>query len=278
MTNISTESKLPQIKEPTGRYSLNSKQIHLLKLTYKFRYVTSSLIASYKGISRVSANKSLKILLERGYLGQKYNNRYRIQGKGPRYYLVPKALKLLRNEYKLNPKALHNMYKNKSLSSAFINHNLDVFSVYLGLRDKYPEVFSVFTRVELTPYDYFPTPKPDLYLNRHKKTSELTNEYILNIFSNVPLFIIKKRLDNLIRHYDSGDWEATTEGDYPAILLVCANIRTENSLRKHTYLNLENRGIDELRIYSTTTYKLTSPETSKLIWQDIYESKRLVSL
>ena len=278
MTNKVTESKLPQINKPAKRYSLNSKQIHLLKLTYKFRYVTSSLIASYRGTSKVSANKSLKILLDQGYLGRKYNNKYRIAGKGPRYYLLPKSLKVLRGEPNISPKALHNMYKSKSLSSKFIDHNLDVFGVYLVLRDKHPKIFDIFTRVELTPYDYFPRPKPDLYLNKHNETGDLTNEYILDIFTNVPLFIIKKRVNDLIRHYDLGDWEAETETDYPAILLVCANTRTENSLRSYIYETLDDKGIDELRIYTTSLKVLASAETKKPTWASIYENSRAVNL
>lgn len=85
------------------------------------------MLAEYKGISRINTNKALRILLDQEYIGSKYEKAYKLQGKGPRYYLTSKALKLLRNDPKLNDQRLTNMYKNKSLSDSFMEHNIEVF-------------------------------------------------------------------------------------------------------------------------------------------------------
>jgi hypothetical protein len=263
----------------TQRYSLNAKQIYVLKLMYKFRFITSSLLASYKGINVSSSKRALKILLDQKYIGKKYEKEYRIQGKGTRYYLLPEALKLLRAGHDLNEQVLLNMYKNKSLSSTFIDHNIDIMTVCVRLRGQYPDSFHIFTKSELGTFGYFPDPKPDLFLNRIKPSENMPNEYMLDIFTDPRLFLIKKRMDAYIEHYDTGDWEDVAETDYPVILIACPDSRAERSIQRYITKTLDSMGIDELRVYTTTTKALLSPETQNTnIWSNVFEPERVTSL
>lgn len=258
------------------RYTLNAKQIHVLKLLYKFRFITASLLAEYKSISRVSSNQSLQVLLDQEYIGRYYENDFRIERKGPRYYLAPKALRFLKDAQDINEQALHSMYKNKTVSSGFIDHNLDVLKAYLSIRD---DSFDIFTKSELGIFDYFPEPKPDLYINRIDPLDDTPNEYLLDIFTDTQTFVIKKRIKLYIEHYDSGEWEAESETDYPAILVVCPSARVEKQIQEHAATILDNAGIDELQIYTTTIKALLGARGSEVsIWSSVYEPERLLHL
>ncbi len=264
------------MNKTTQRYSLNANQIHVLKLMFKFRFVTSSLLARYKGISRISINKTLKILLDQQYIGAHYDKSYKIQGKGASYYLAPKALHLLKHTHKLNEQVLHAMYKNKSVSRGFIDHNLDVFSAYLKIRASYPERFHIFTKYELADHDYFISPAPDLYLSGTDTAENQYHDYLLDIFTDTQLFIIKKRIAAYIEHYESGEWEAEADTPYPVILIVCPDSRMEERLQTHIAKILDNTGIDDLVFYTTTSKALAS--SNEAIWSNAIEPDATLTL
>lgn len=266
------------MKTSSHKSSLNSKQLRLINLTYKFRYITPIQMAKYERLTSRAINYRLKILEDVGYIGKFYDSSYKLAGKGASYYLTIKGINCLKSQPGINLHSLRLMYKNKSLSEAFIAHNLDVFSVYLNLRDNYPGVFNMFTRSELGDFDYFPEPKQDLYLHRVAKSTNKPIDYLLEIFTDTPTFIIKKRLALYINHYDEDDWQYTTKTDYPVLLIACPNPRVEDSIGKHLIKILDNMGIDELAIYTTTVKALMSSNNTKTIWRSIYEPDGLVEL
>src|ERR1039457_3276306 len=110
------------------RNKLNVKQIQILKLLYKFRFVTGNLVAEHKGIRRSAVNNGFTILLDQELIARHYDVSYKIQGKGASYYLTPKAVRLLRDSYKLNETTLCTMLKNKRLSEVFVKHNLTIMA------------------------------------------------------------------------------------------------------------------------------------------------------
>jgi len=258
---------------------LNDKQVHLLKMMYKFRFVSSSVLAGYKGVRVSAINKSLNILVDHGYIARNYRKDYRILGKGASFYLKPKGLTYLRDNFKLNEKVLHAMYKNNSVGQAFIDHNLAVLSVYLALRNSYPDTFHIFTKTELADYNYFPVPLPDLYLNRIKPLSNNQNEFIVEVLTDSQFYVAKKRFACFLEHFDSGEWEAEVETSYPIILFVCPDSRIEKRLQNHIANVLDGAGIDDLGIYTTTNRALVGQkEANKAIWSSVYEPEKLISL
>ncbi len=219
---------------------------------------------------------ALERLVENGYLDKRVTGNELFQNKGARYYLTTESVKLLRSEG-VNEKALHIMYNNKSVSESYIDQYTNTFKVYLALRASYAETFHIFTKTELTKYSYMPEPRPDLYLNRIKP-SATTNEYILHIYTDKALFIIKKEFAALLEHFDSGDWEASSKTDYPTILLVCADSSMEKKLQHHIYKTLDNAGIDDLQIYLTTMKALKVSDATAAVWSSVYEPGKLTAL
>lgn len=189
------------MRSTSHKSKLNEKQIHLLKLVYKFRFVTSSLLAKYKGISISAVNYSLEVLLSLGYLDRRFDKKFKLLGKGACYYLTAQGKNYLREHTEFSHNPLHAIYNNKTVGQIFIDHNIDVFRAFLSLRDSYPGAFHIFTKSELGDYDYFPKPVPDLYLNRIKIVDDRPNEYMLDIFADTQLFIIKKRIALYLEHF-----------------------------------------------------------------------------
>lgn len=260
-------------------YSLRKKQVHTLILTYKFRFITSSLLADFRSISQKNSNKSLKILLEHGYLDKNFEKSYIIEGKGPRYYLTRKSITYLRETTSIDPRALRVMYKNGALSTTFIEHSLEVMKVYLQLRTLYPGDFETFTKIELYPFASLPPSRPDLYLRGVSTNKGNVQEYMLDIVSNDPFFVIKKRINRFIEHYDSEVWLNEDRSRYPTILLVCPDNTLQDKVRGYVQRLLSATGIDEVTFLTTTNELLNkSSVNDKAIWQRISVMRPLVAL
>ena len=264
------------MEKPSKHNTLNAKQLHLLKLAYKFRFITAPLMADYKGLkSRHAMYMTLERLAKQKYLGKRTDSNSNFQNKGIRYYLTPDGLKVLKDKYGFSNSAIFALYKNNIVSENFIEQYSDTLRVYLRLRASYPEVFHMFTKTELLDYDNFPEQLPNLYLNRIQSSELTTSEYMAYILPPTQLFILKKFLNMLLEHFDSGDWEE----DYPTIVLVCPDSGTEERVQKHIASTLDSAGIDDLLIYTTSLKALLNSDKQNLtIWSSVYEPGKLLSL
>jgi hypothetical protein len=244
--------------------ALSPNQIHLLKIIYKFRFVTADLVADYRGGNKRDVNRALTLLLKQEYVSRRYDSSYKLLGKGARYYLAPKALKLLRDEHGLNEDVLHARYKDKSVGEPFAEHTLGIFRAALGIRAVYPDTFDILTRAEMAGFDYFPQNMPDLSLHRIKPSKTKPNDYLIDIYEDPRAFIIQKRVDQYIEHFEDGAWG---DDDYPMILLVCPNKRLEAKLDKYIEDKFDDNYLDDMDMIIRTT----SPDqlTSKIDLQAV---------
>lgn len=264
------------MSKQTKRYSLNTNQIQLLKTLYRFRFITSNFLATYKHINRFNSRKSLEVLKDQDYIASHYDSSYKLLGKGARYYLTTKGLKYLRENTELNQAVLHAMYKNKSVTDGFVDHCVAANDVYLTFRDSYPGTFKIFTRSDNAEFDYFPDPRPDLFLDRLEPATNQTNEYFIEFYHDKLLGYARKRFDALLQHYEDGEWG---EDDYPTLCFVLADTRNENAFVAYVQKMLDSNGMDdEIRVLTTSIKALLmSPEATE-IWTDVLSPNDLISL
>jgi len=259
---------------PKYRRPLNPNQLNTLLFLFKFRFITSHLLSkAFGNKSRRTTHQTLKTLEEQRYVAKRYDSSYKLQGRQATYYLLPKAVRELKARYSFGESILKTYLRNSSLSESFIDHHLDIVKAYINLKALYPNEFHIFTKYELANFDYFPNPKPDIYLKRIKPSSNNPNEYLLDIYSNSPLFVIRRRVFNLISHFETNDWS----GKYPTILLACSNSKTESKVQSFSLKKLENLEITELSIYTTTPSNLKSSNQTE-IWSDVNEPEKLICL
>ena len=238
----------------------------MLRLPQLNRYHLAN-IKNHK--DHVTAYLLLEKLTTNGYLIKRYNNKYKIAGKNAVYSLAKPAVKLLRDSHEFCEPVLNAMYKNATVTEGSIEQHLEILKIYNVLKAHYIDSFDVFTKNELFDQDYFPDPRPDLYLRRHDVTHK-PSEFMLFVVNDIQLFVIKKKLKPWLTHYDEAGWD----GDYPTILLVCGTQSIETRTRAYLVgLELE----DELRILTTTKKSLLESDTSE-IWMDYRTDQMLMTI
>jgi DNA-binding HxlR family transcriptional regulator len=270
--------------EPKYRRPLNNDQLDVLYTLYHYRFATSTQLAAYhERTSNKHIQKRLKILEDQGYIAKRYDKTYKLQGKPAEYYLTPKGAKILQPLFDkgyISDQAIKNRYKDKTASRKFIDHNLDILSVYLQLKTMYPKKLEIF----LTPimlkredYDYFPKWKPDIYftIKGGEKGQGKTHQYFLDIFDeHIPFFIRVRRIKSYIIYADSGEWE----GEFPTILMVCENSSTQKRLRRRITKELNEVYDDDTRFYTTTMGEFIAGVSDRAVWQYVTDTETFSNL
>lgn len=247
-----------------------AKQDYILTLIYKFRFITTYTLAVYHNQSdHTVAYRSLEKLTDYGYLLKRYDNYAKIDRRSAIYSLSKAGIAHLRDAHKYDQLALHAMYKNDRVTTSYAELHMELLQIFNRLKRAYPDEFDIFTRVELIDQDYFPEPRPDLYLRRHDFTHR-PSEFMLFKVDDVLLFMIKKKLKSWLTHYEEDGWD----GDYPTILLICATQSIENRVRPYL-ISLELD--DELRVLLTTKKSALEGDTRGL-WTDYRTDQLLMDL
>lgn len=257
----------------TRRNKLNQNQLELLLLIYKFRFVSIPLLSKSRKISAVAVFNTLNILLDKKLVLRRYDKSYKFSGKPASFALSKDAITLLKAHPGLSDTYLHSLYKNPSLSSQFADHCIEIYKTYLTLNQQYPDTFSIYTRAELVDYeDSYLKPLPDLVLKR--KDSETTPEmYFLDILKDSQLWLIKKRINTYIEHYESGDWE---EEIYPTVLFVCEDSNAEKKVLEYAEQAKDNAFIEDGELIIMTTTRKALQSNDREIWSS--QEKHLSSL
>jgi hypothetical protein len=232
----------------TARKSLNTKQLHILYALYKFRYGTEELLAQHQGnVSRRYMHERVRILCEQEYIGRRYDGNYRIAGKPAYYYLLPKGIAVLKQRPDdFNYQVLRNIRKDVTGSDKFVEHSLNVFAVYIEMKKSYGDSFKFFTASYLHQYDYFPKPLPDGYVSIQQPGEGASKHFIVECFDDTkPGFVIKKRIEQLLEHADSGEWPSAC---YPELLFVCCTEALKKKVEKWSAKVLEASWVDDLMI------------------------------
>lgn len=243
---------------------LTKSQLDLLTLLYKFRFATTSLLATHRHKNPVTIYGTLQILLKNKYIAKNYSASYKLAGRGAEYYLTNAGILYLRDNDLFNDAVLHAMYKNKHLGQPFIQKCLLIYQTYIHLLVQYKANMKIYTRSELQGAVGFPEPLPDLYITTGKE-----NSYLLDIFTDNLFFLVKKRIDQLLAHYESGDWD---EGAYPTLLLVFTDSRIETKAQAYIEKKKDDSFIeDEDLTILTTTQKALTDGNGKEIWSKILD-------
>jgi len=263
--------------EPKQHYKLNQKQLALLHLIYRFRFVTTELVAQYQG--RKSADivrPRLTALAEMGYIGRKYDASYKLQGKHAAFYLLPDGMRALRRQpragYEYSQNVLHNIHKDKDASDQFIEHNLEILKAYAKLRTIYGDQLQFFTKSDLAVYDHFPQPLPDAYLTI--EASEGNKQYFLDVHHEArPLFVSARRIKQYADYADSQQWELT-ETELPEILALCDSTTMQLRLQK----KLAKNSHPKVNFLLTSLQALLQAGSDARVWQQANDPDNVKTL
>lgn len=245
---------MKKAEEKKKERKLNKGQVEVLRLLYRYRFTTSELLAKAEHQKHLQVTRSRLATLEKqGYIGRRYDSSYKLLGKFAAFYLLPKGLQYLKSIDVAEPQAIKMMYNDRKASDKFVDFCLSVCRIAQALVSLYGKEARVFTRTELFDYDYFPQPKPDLYM-LIKRTQP--RHYFVDLYDDVtPAFVQAKKIKKYAEHYESGEWEST-ESTYPEIIVVCTNDKAEQRLRKKLLEGSPN----DLIVYTCTITRLESDD------------------
>lgn len=258
---------------PSHRKALNPKQLFLLHLIFKFRFVSSKHIVKSLGLkTEKTIYRRLRNLHEQGYLDRKFDSSYKLSGKPAAYFLARPAIRYLKANSNLNDKALHNMYFSDRLKTPFIDHCLTVYDVFITFKQRYGTTMDFYTKSEAYNFENMPTMLPDGYIVL-KRPNKANKEYFLDIFDDsLPHFT----MTNKIKAYKKLHQKEAWDGDFPNLLFICNSPKLERRVQNtaaRVFLSIEN-----INVYTTSLKALLSSQAkTDPIWSDVNEPDRLLS-
>ncbi len=250
---------------PNYRQSLNPGQLQILNLLYKFRYSTNDLFAAYFGKKdRSFVHKRMSILLERGLVGKRFSNTYRLHGKPGEYYLTPDGARKLQEAQGIEI-SIKSIYKDKELSEQFVRYSLELLAIYIQLRRQYGEALRFFTRAILSheDYDYFPQPLPNAYIRL--KAGKRDKQFFLEVLhDDQPWFVAVRKILLHIKYIEDRDWDGA-DTISPSILLICESGQLAKRVQKRIPKAMKDT-YDEHLIEFAVTSKESLFSGKKVIW------------
>lgn len=248
---------------------LSSQQQRVLKLLFKFRFISAQLLAQAMGISRPGVYQALEALVEKELVIKVYESEFRIDRKPAYYYLNKQGVTVVRKLMDVKESVVHTLYKNDIATPEFIEHCLTTAHYYVAIGRFVPADTDIFTKSELNHFTQFPKNRPDLYV----RTPD-GREAIIVIVDDKPLYIARKRLDEIIQHSEDGEWE----GEYPHICFILKHGNDKNSFLYTTGKKLEATGMDEDEICILATHVKAFKEGSDRLWSNAFNPKSFVRL
>jgi len=247
------------VKNPKFRKGISDNQKYLLIVLYKFRFVTTDLVAEFISKDRSTIYESFYVLEKQAYIQKLYDSTYRLRQRPATYCLASKGIRFLRDNTDLDQTTLRNFYKNNKTRQEHIDHCLNVFTIFLSLKRQTGKKFDIFTKYELNREANL-KPLPELYLKREGKSKK--PDYLLDIMpASTFSWLIRKR----IQQYE--DFADDSEYLQPNVLLVAGNESTEKRLFKLLYENYA-----DFKYFITQQQLLLNGKDGK-VWIDVGESE-----
>ena len=273
MTNTTSPHTIS--KQPKYRRPLNDKQILLLKLFYKFRFITVGLLQSAQGHKyQATHNDRLRVLYDQKYIGRHYNDTYRIDRRYAEYFILPDGINALKSLNIFKPTVLNNLYKDKTAKPQFIAHSLGIFELYNTVRRLYPDTFSFYTKIELSGREDMPDLLPDANL-RPIDPKSVKEFYLDSVDDLAQLLLVKRKIASYIKHCDSDEWQDTGKS-YPEVLLVTGLASTKKTLHKYIEKKLSYSGVD-INFYTSSKKALVESQyAGEKIWHKVGEDEPTV--
>lgn len=258
--------------------SLNPKQQDLLELIAKYRFITIANVQTFYGLkSRGGVHEKLSVLVKSGHLAFRYDRDYKFRYRAGSYYLTPKGLRAIQDSTPyITDATIRGAYADKNASEQLLDASNTVFEMVQNLTRLYPGM-KAFTPRQLSGFDYFPKPLPDLYL-AHIKEDE-TNRYFLYHLRDGKRYdvAVNARARQLIAYVESNQY-AESGNDFPVVLFVCDTPAIERLAGRLTR-SLLNKSYESMSVYTSSTGALLQQQTTdEAIWSSLETPDELIAL
>lgn len=242
----------------------SAKQIEILKLIYKFRFLNRSQIQSI-----FHHKQKNKIIIWLNQLTeQKYLKRYfdkQLAAIPAAYSLGAQARKyFIKNQktYKdVSVPLLDRVWRESSFTQKFKKHCMLVADIYISLiklvgrTDDGKGKLNFFAKTDLKGVAYLILPEPDGYFSLEDK-SGLVKRYFLDIFDDLPpRMVLRKRIKQYFSYFEKNYWQEHMKHDFPEIIIVCPDTTSKNYLNVFIKRQLREK-FDQLSFYLSLREKV----------------------
>jgi hypothetical protein len=258
--------------------SLNNSQYKLLTTIYSFRFSTRSLLSEYCGVpNNTSFYSRLQILQKHEYIATHYDKAYRLAGREAEFYLLPKGLRALHDAgfLEVSDTMQKALYKDKTVGRDFIGHQVQLMRIRNKLVSTHEDL-QIFTVRDIQALDYFPKPRPDLFLSV-KKGENVIRCFLEYVPAGTVNSKLRKRLEYLTRYYEEDDW-SDTDTPFPAVLFVAETKLAEVSLRKLIARERYHSGTDVTYYTATQKSIFEMSADNSAVWIEAADANNLSSL
>jgi predicted transcriptional regulator len=244
---------------------LTNQQVRILKLLFKFRFLTTPTLSDIMKVQRPSAYEALEQLVQKELLTKVYKPEYRIDRRPAYYYLNKAGVTTVRKVLDVKESVVHALYKNDEMTDEFIQHSIKLAQCYSAITRFLPESTDIFSKTEINRFGQFPKNRPDMYI----RTPD-GREVIVVIADDKPLYIVRKRLEEILTHSEDEGWE----GDYPTVCFVLKDNSAKNSFLYTTFKKLDAMGmdVDNFNVLATTLTSFSADDSQ--IWSSVYSPKQ----
>jgi hypothetical protein len=228
--------------------SITTKQLEILILLYRFRFLTRIHIQQFlhhKNHTRITP--WLKDLTNKHIINRIYSQTQENINKPAIYYLATKRKPILSNQKQCTGQALQRVYREKYRSKSFIANSLFLvdlcFHFQKAAQDQQAECH-FYTATDLLTVNYAPLPLPSAYLTI-LQPNKVIKRYFLEVFSDsIPMFAIRRRIQQYCRYYQSNYWQDHNADPFPKIFVICPTERIKKSLLYFIPKLLEEQEVD----------------------------------
>ncbi|MCX6727526.1 MAG: MarR family winged helix-turn-helix transcriptional regulator [Candidatus Saccharibacteria bacterium] len=248
---------------------LTKQQQRLLKLVYKFRFITAPSLAKLLSIRHDTAYESLQSLLKLELIERVYKQSWRIDRKPAYYYLSKQGVTTVKKLLELQDRAVNSIYNDFRASQDFIQECFNNLECYISIKQKLPEDTIIRTKTEINRFKIFPKQRPELYV----KTASGHEAFIIIVPDKLPYFVNKRR-DEYIEHSEEEGWR----GAYPTMAFVFKDSRSKLGFLYKAQKKLEELGYEEneISIVATDLKQLTHGENPG--WSNAFNPTKYVNL
>ena len=269
------------VKQKYARSTLNKGQIRLLDLVYKYRFGSRYLLADSLGVKPENGlYEKLEVLVRYEYLAKRFEKRLKLQAIPAAYYLTPKGLRVLQDlpdHEHITDAVIKASYKDKTVGQDFVTHTLNVYKYTNLLKQHYPAL-NVYTKREISQYDYFPSQLPDTFLSLPTDDPQQPKRFFFDLVSDsLPRSVLDRRIANYCEFFEEGGWDVTGS-DLPIILLLSEWGPAEKRIQRNVRIQLSRSDMEELTVFTSTVSALEHMADGRVIWTSVEDTDELLEL
>lgn len=266
------------MKQPAQLPKLKPRQIEILILLHRFRYLSRPQIQTVLGHKTwAKVIIWLNDLTDQHYIYRYYEPK--LAGKPAIYCLDKASVRYLRKLASLTPEQqgqagvpnaekdyleitdsqLKRIYRDKTLSDTFREHCLFLADMYLSLQKDcrhFDSELTFFTNTDIQYVKHFPIPRPDAYYVI-KRPDDKIERYFLTVFDPMPpRMVLRRRIWHYCNYHEEHYWQKKRpDRRFPDIIFILPDDRSKRYVIRQAKTIIEKEWLENKITFFVGTWQ-----------------------